>query len=199
MKYTELLKNIKEPIFSIQDLKLMGYKVISSQFSLYSKKGQIIKLKNGLYLMADKKKFAIKENMAFKMYEPSYISLEWALHYYGLIPEMVYNITSISTKATRKFKNYFGLFIYRKIKKELFWGYKKEEKNGQIYLIAEPEKALLDYIYFNLPKIKNDSDIEGLRLNPIIIKKMDAKKLKEYTKLFQNKKINKIITNICSL
>ncbi|MBU0647083.1 hypothetical protein KKC67_00695 [Patescibacteria group bacterium] len=197
MKYIELLKNIKEPIFSIQDLKLIGYKIIPSQFSAYSKKGQIIKLKNGLYLIADKKNFAIKENIAFKMYEPSYISLEWALYHYGFIPEIVYNITSISTKATRKFKNYFGLFIYRKIKKELFWGYKKEEKNGQIYLIAEPEKALLDYIYFNLPKIKNDADIEELRLNPIMIKKLDVKKLKKYTKLFKNKKISKIIVNIC--
>ncbi|MBI4653136.1 hypothetical protein HY750_02680 [Candidatus Kuenenbacteria bacterium] len=197
MKYIELLKNIKDPIFSIQDLKLMGYKIIPSQFSSYSKKGQIIKLKNGLYLIADKKNSAIKENMAFKMYEPSYISLEWALHYYGLIPEMVYNITSISTKATRKFKNYFGLFIYRKIKKMLFWGYKKEEKNKQVYLIAEPEKALLDYIYFNLSKIKNDVDIEELRLNPMIIKKLDFKKLKEYAKLFKNKKINKIVTKIC--
>ncbi|MDO9399183.1 MAG: hypothetical protein Q7T79_00635 [bacterium] len=197
MKYIELLKNIKEPIFSIQDLKLMGYKIIPSQLSSYSKKGQIIKLKNGLYLIADKKNFAIKENIALKIYEPSYISLEWALHYYGLIPEMVYNITSISTKATRKFKNNFGIFIYRKIKKELFWGYKKEEKNGQIYLIAEPEKALLDYIYFNLSKIKNDIDIEELRLNSAIIKKLNIKKLKEYALLFKNKRINEIISKIC--
>ncbi|MCX6717355.1 MAG: hypothetical protein NTU76_01600, partial [Candidatus Taylorbacteria bacterium] len=93
MKYIELLKNIQNPIFSIQDIKLMGYKVISSQLSSYAKKGQIVRLKNGLYLIADKKDTAVIENIALKMYEPSYISLEWALSMYGIIPEIVYNVT----------------------------------------------------------------------------------------------------------
>jgi len=196
MKYTELLKNLKDPIFSIQDLKLMGYKIIPSQISSYSKKGQIIKLKNGLYLIADKKDIVITENVAFKMYEPSYISLEWALSQYGIMPEVIYNITSVTTKATRKFKNGFGLFIYKSIKKNLFWGYKKEEKNGQVYLIAQPEKALLDYIYFNLPKIKKISDLDDLRLNKFVIKELDKNKLKKYTKIFNNKEISKIIEEI---
>ena len=196
MKYTELLKNLKDPIFSIQDLKLMGYKIIPSQISSYSKKGQIIKLKNGLYLIADKKDIVITENVAFKMYEPSYISLEWALSQYGIMPEVIYNITSVTTKATGKFKNGFGLFIYKSIKKNLFWGYKKEEKNGQVYLIAQPEKALLDYIYFNLPKIKKISDLDDLRLNKFVIKELDKNKLKKYTKIFNNKEISKIIEEI---
>jgi predicted transcriptional regulator of viral defense system len=196
MKYTELLKNIQNPIFSIQDIKLMGYKVISSQLSSYAKKGQIVRLKNGLYLIADKKNTAVIENIALKMYEPSYISLEWALSMYGIIPEIVYNVTSITTKATRKFKNGFGLFIYKTIKRNLFWGYKKEEKNNQMYLIAEPEKALLDYIYFNLSKIKKTEAIDELRLNKSVIRGLNQTKLKKYQKIFNNKKINKIIQEI---
>ncbi len=196
MKYTELLKNIQNPVFSIQDVKLLGHKVIPSQLSSYAKKGQIIRLKNGLYLITDKKGAAIIENVALKMYEPSYISLEWALSVYGIIPEIVYNVTSITTKATRKFKNEFGLFIYKTIKKNLFWGYKKEEKNGQMYLIAEPEKALLDYVYFNLSKIKKTEDIEELRLNKFLVRGLDQNKLKEYQKIFNNKKINKIMQEI---
>lgn len=196
MKYIELLEKISSPIFSIQDLKISGISMLPYQISKLNKDGYIQKIKNGLYLFSNKKELISSEYLAFKIYNPSYISLEWALHYYGLIPEIVYNITSISTKATRKFKNSFGVFIYRNIKKELFWGYKKEEKNGQIYLIAEPEKALLDYIYFNLSKIKSADDIEELRLNYSLIKKLDVKKLKEYTTLFKNKKIEEIIKKI---
>ena len=196
MKYTELLKNIQNPIFSIQDIKLMGYKVIPSQLSSYAKKGQIVRLKNGLYLIADKKDTAVIENIALKMYEPSYISLEWALSMYGIIPEIVYNVTSVTTKATRKFKNEFGLFIYKTIKRNLFWGYKKEEKNNQMYLIAEPEKALIDYIYFNLSKIKKTEAIDELRLNKSVIRGLNQTKLKKYQKIFNNKKINKIIQEI---
>jgi len=196
MKYIELLEKIDAPVFSTQDLKISGVSIFPYQISKLNKDGYIQKIKNGLYVFSNKKELIPEEHLAFKIYEPSYISLEWALHYYGLIPEMVYNVTSISTKATRKFKNDFGIFIYRNIKKELFWGYKKEEKNGQVYLIAEPEKALLDYIYFNLSRIKNDADILELRLNTILIKKLDIKKLKDYTLLFKNKKITEIITKI---
>jgi len=196
MKYIELLKKIKEPIFSIQDLKISGISILPYQISKLNKDGYLKKVRNGLYVYADKKELISQENLAFKIYSPSYISLEWALHHYGLIPEIVYNVTSISTKTTRKFKNDFGIFIYKNIKKDLFWGYKKEEKNGLIYLIALPEKALLDYIYFNLSKIKKDTDIEELRLNHDLIKKLDIQKLKEYMTLFKNKKINNIITKI---
>ncbi|MCX6717364.1 MAG: hypothetical protein NTU76_01645, partial [Candidatus Taylorbacteria bacterium] len=107
-----------------------------------------------------------------------------------------YNVTSITTKATRKFKNGFGLFIYKTIKRNLFWGYKKEEKNNQMYLIAEPEKALLDYIYFNLSKIKKTEAIDELRLNKSVIRGLNQTKLKKYQKIFNNKKINKIIQEI---
>lgn len=196
MKYIELLEKINTPIFSIQDLKISNVSILPYQISKLNKDGYLTKVKNGLYIFSNKKNLISIEHLAFKLYEPSYISLESALFYYGLIPEIIYNVTSISTKATRKFKNNFGVFIYRNIKKELFWGYKKEEKNGQVYLIAEPEKALLDYIYFNISKIKNTDDIEGLRLNYSIIKELDIKKLNEYTALFKNKKIKEIISEI---
>lgn len=196
MKYIELLEKISSPIFSIQDLKISGISMLPYQISKLNKDGYIQKIRNGLYIFSNKKKSVPVEHFAFKIYNPSYISLEWALYNYGLIPEMVYNTTSVSTKATRKFKNVFGIFIYRNIKKEFFWGYNKSEKNGCVYLIAEPEKALLDYIYFNLSKIKNDNDIAELRLNTSLIKKLDLKKLEEYTNLFKNKKIDDIIKKI---
>lgn len=192
MKYIDLAKNIKDPIFSLQDLKIAGLKVYPYQLSEWVKKGYLIKLKNGIYAISEKSESLANEYIAFNLYQPSYVSLEWALSKYGLIPEMVYNITSITTKTSRSFKNKFGIFIFKRIRKELFFGYNKINKDGQVYLMAEPEKALFDYIYLNSPRIKNQDDIRELRLNEAALKELDKKKLKQYFSAANNKKVMKI-------
>ncbi len=199
MKYIDLISKITDPIFSIQDLALMGIKVYPYQFSAWSRKKYIQKLKNGLYAINERAKNLKMETIAFNLYQPSYISLEWALFKYGLIPEIVFSPTSVTVKTTRTFKNNFGLFSYRHLKRELFFGYRKIGKNGQIYLIAEPEKALLDYLYLNSPKIKTPEDIEELRFNEIEIGKLDKTKLQKYAKIANNKNLQKLISKIANV
>ncbi|MCK5476082.1 MAG: hypothetical protein KAI71_05905 [Candidatus Pacebacteria bacterium] len=199
MKYIDLINETEDPIFSIQDLALMGIKIYPYQLSLWSQKKYIQKLKNGLYVISERAKNLKMETIAFNLYQPSYISLEWALFKYGLIPEIVFNPTSVTAKTTRTFKNNFGLFSYRHLKKELFFGYRKISENNQVYLIAEPEKALLDYLYLNSPKIKTAEDIEELRFNEIEIKKLNKEKLRKYTKMANNKNLQKLIHNIANV
>ncbi|MCK4540311.1 hypothetical protein KAU09_04115 [Candidatus Parcubacteria bacterium] len=199
MKYIDLINKVPDPIFSIQDLALMGIKIYPYQLSLWSQKKYIQKLKNGLYAISERAKSLKMETIAFNLYQPSYISLEWALFKYGLIPEIVFNPTSVTAKTTRVFKNNFGLFSYRHLKKELFFGYRKINENGQIYLIAEPEKALLDYLYLNSPKIKTQEDIKELRFNEIEIKKLNKTKLRKYTEMANNKNLQKLIYNITNV
>lgn len=193
VKYIDLAKKIKSPIFSLQDLKLLDLKVYPYQISNWVDKGYIIKLKNGIYVFADKAGGLKSEFLSFNIYQPSYVSLEWALSRYGLIPEMVYNCTAITTKTTRTYENKFGMFIYRNVKLNMFFGYKKVDENGQAYLIAEVEKALIDYVYLNMSKIKTESDVEELRLNEFELKKMDKKKLKQYLKIIGNKRLDATI------
>jgi len=193
MKYLELIKKIKDPIFSLQDLKLLNLNIYPYQLSNWTKKGYLIKIKNGLYAFSEKNSILKNEYIAFNLYQPSYVSMEWALSKYGLIPEMVYNCTSITAKTTRIFKNSFGFFSFRHVKKELFFGYKKIDDNGQIYLMAEPEKALIDYLYLNLHKIKNQADIDELRLNEFEISKLNKNKIKKFSLLFNNKKLDLIL------
>ena len=199
MKYVDLIDRIADPIFSIQDLALMGIKVYPYQLSLWSRKKYIRKLKNGLYVISERAKSLKMETIAFNLYQPSYISLEWALFKYGLIPEIVFNPTSVTARTTRTFKNSFGLFSYRHLKKELFFGYRKISENDQIYLIAEPEKALLDYLYLNSPKIKTPEDIEELRFNEIEIKKLNKTKLRKYAKMANSKNLQKLIYQIANV
>ena len=199
MKYIDLINKIEDPIFSVQDLALMRIKIYPCQLSLWSQKKYIKKLKNGLYVISKRAENLKMETIAFNLYQPSYISLEWALFKYGLIPEIVFNPTSVTAKATRTFKNSFGLFSYRHLKKELFFGYRKISENNQIYLIAEPEKALLDYLYLNSSKIKTAEDIEELRFNEIEIKKLNKEKLRKYAKIANNKNLQKLINQIANV
>lgn len=199
MRYIDLINKITDPIFSIQDLALMGIKIYPYQLSLWSQKKYIQKLKNGLYVVSERSKNLKMETIAFNLYQPSYISLEWALFKYGLIPEIVFNPTSVTAKTTRTFKNSFGLFSYRHLKKELFFGYRKVSANNQIYLIAEPEKALLDYLYLNSSKIKTPEDIEELRFNEIEIKKLNKEKLRKYAKMANSKNLQKLINQIANV
>ena len=91
-------------------------------------------------------------------------------------------------------RNEFGKFIYHSIKKSLFFGYQQIHVKSEPYLIAEPEKALLDFLYFKKSKIKAKEDIASFRFNWKSIKeKVDVKKLKKYLKIFNNKKLDKIV------
>lgn len=113
-------------------------------------------LKRGLYCFPEH--VTSKREVAQHLYSPCYISLEWALHNHGLLPDVPFSLTLISTRGSRHFKTAFGEFIYHKIKKELFWGY------DPATLMAVPEKALLDYFYFrSLPPAPKQDFWEEMR------------------------------------
>ncbi|KAF0133205.1 MAG: hypothetical protein FD145_1406 [Candidatus Saganbacteria bacterium] len=163
MKYTEFCKKISVPLFTSQDIRLAGGKVFAYQLSLWQKQGYIIKLKNGVYLFSDKVNDMAPEEVGGVLYGPSYVSLEKALSAYGLIPEMVYSITMVTPKTTRDYKTKVGNFLFRHVKPALFFGYTQRQGRSRAYLLAEPEKALLDTFYLN--KIKDNSGLAALRIN----------------------------------
>ena len=192
MKYNDLLSAIKSPIFSLNDLALSRLDVFDYQLSLWVKKGHLIRLKNGLYAFSRDKEKLRGEGIAFLLYQPSYLSLETALAWYGFIPEIVYAYTSITAKTTRAFENACGRFIYRHVKSELFWGYVQMNTDHGPYLLAEPEKALLDYFYLNLPRIDNEEDFENIRLNEEEMEKtLDKDKFIKYLDAFGVKKMER--------
>lgn len=90
------------------------------------------------------------ETLANSIYQPSYISAEWALQYYGLLTDRVYSITSVTTKKNAYFETPLGTFAYDHLNRKRYpVGYLiKVSKDSSSFLIARPEKALLDY--FNL-------------------------------------------------
>ncbi len=192
MKYNDLKKYIQGPVFSRQDLLLHGLTVYDYQLSLWVKKGYLLRLKNGLYIFAGETDRVKKEEVACLLYQPSYISLESALAHYGFIPEMVYAQVCVTAKINRTFDNHFGHFIYRHVKKTLFWGYKSVFTENGGYLLAEPEKALLDYLYLNLKTINSPADIEAIRLNKAQLQEhMDEERFRKYLAVFGGKKLER--------
>lgn len=194
MKYQELKKAINKPYFTNLDILLKKLNIYNYQLSTWKKKNYIGRLKSGIYFFVDEKEKITPLEISFLIYQPSYLSMESMLGYYGLIPEIVYGQTAVTTKITRRFSNDFGNFTYRHINPKLFFGYIPVETPFGKYLIAEPEKALLDYFYFNLGKINDQKDINELRINgEELCRVMDRKKIDAYLGEFNIEKLSNII------
>ncbi|MCB9790286.1 hypothetical protein H6762_04900 [Candidatus Nomurabacteria bacterium] len=188
MKYVDLKTKLKEIIvFSLNDIRQLDSSFYRSRLIEWSDKGYIIRLRRDKYMFSDTDTSeSILFHIANRIYSPSYISLETALSYYGLIPETVYSITSVTTRKTNEFENKLGKFIYRTLNSNLFWGY----DIVQNFQIAEVEKCILDYLYLN-PNIENESDFVELRFNgEDFLKKYSKEKFNKYLKIFNNKALN---------
>ena len=114
--------------------------------------GVLIPLKRGLFVISPKitLKEPCLELMSNHIYTPSYVSLHFALRNYGLIPEQTNLITCITTNHTRSFENTFGVFTYHGVSRSYFAiGLTSPTANDCSYLIASPEKALVDTILFS--------------------------------------------------
>ncbi|MFA5262249.1 MAG: hypothetical protein WC378_00380 [Opitutaceae bacterium] len=120
---------------------------IRVQLSRWMKQGKVIGLRRGRYTLAEMYRQAplTPSTLANQLYRPSYLSGLWGLGYHDLIPERVVWLTSVTSRVPRRFENPFGVFDYRNIKQDCFFGYRAVAHSGAEILVAEPEKALLDH------------------------------------------------------
>ncbi len=166
------------PYFRSEDLHMgraiLPYELV--QLSHWTQEGKVVRLKKGYYtLSAENRKRPLSAlELADALYRPSYISLEWALSRFGMIPEAVGTLTSVSPLKTAIFQNDFGSFSYKHIAQNLFSGF-TQEKLPAPHFLATPEKAVLDFIHLSIPrsqKITQDILIRGYRFQNLgILKK----------------------------
>lgn len=185
------------PVFSITEIERRFPGFEHENLLNWQKRGYLVKIRNGWYSLVDE--IQTIEHLWFaanKIYKPSYISLHSAFAHYGWIPEGVFTITSISTNKTTFFDTPKGRFTYRSIKPSLFFGYRILTYEGYGIKMAEPEKALLDFLYFH-PKLAHESDFESYRLNLIQMREdIDAKQLDAYNSLFGSATLTKRVAVI---
>lgn len=160
-----------------------------NNFVRWVNKGLLIRLRQGYYTFPEykgKPDFALY--FANRIYRPSYVSLHTALAFYGMIPEAVIQITSVTSLKTVSFTNDFGEYGYKSVKEELMFGYDlKPIADGRTFQLAKPEKALLDLLYL-YPFYNTGQELEDLRLDEDFLQDdLDRKLLEEYTLKFENK------------
>lgn len=163
---------------------LVNSAAIKVQISRWVKSGKLLQLKRGLYLLAEpyRKVQTSEFYIAGVLKNPSYVSLEKALEYHGLIPEAVAVYTSVTTKRPESFRTPAGMYDYQHVKPSLFWGYTSVTFHGQTFFMATAEKALLDFFYLKHVKVSEDY-LEGLRLQNT--EDIDLEKLAAYARRFQ--------------
>jgi predicted transcriptional regulator of viral defense system len=198
MRYLDFYNQFQDRILiDVREVRNAFPTFESRRFYEWQKKGYLKKLSNLFYVFTNNTTSEGEHHfIANKLVEPSYISTESALRAYNLIPEIVFLTTCITTRKTRFIETPIGNFQYHSIKESLFFGYKLVDINGITYKIAEPEKALLDFLYLR-SDLKNRSDLIELRINEEIYHTtIDQNKLKQYLLVFNSvtlsKKINKL-------
>jgi predicted transcriptional regulator of viral defense system len=179
------------PIITLRDIYKSFPDFDTKNLINWQKKGYLVKLRNGYYILTETKtdEFRLYQ-IANKLYEPSYISLESALNYYGIIPEGVYKIQSVSTRKTGTFTTSVVTFNYRSIKKELYFGYQLATKNNCTYRIASREKAVLDFLYLR-SDINDYLNFDSLRWNREELQQICEKTLNDYLCIYNSPVLNK--------
>lgn len=179
----EKLLNKGMKVFTLLDFKRLFPKSLSQiQYFLetQTKQGFFVRLKKGLYAL--KTDLPGDEEIANALYKPSYLSFEYALARYSIIPESPYHFTSATTNPTRIFTIVNIAYSYYTIKQEAYTGYYLDTTSGKKVLIAESEKALADFLYF----ISIGKRFWNDRFNTA---KLDRDKLIKYAKLFDREKV----------
>jgi len=205
MRYLEFKNAFGEfPVISSSQFSGVTENIDALRWNLASwqKKGLVAKLRKGLYILneRDRKINPSRIFLANALYFPSYVSTEYALGYYDLIPERVEDVTSVTAKKTIRFSNAFGTFVFQHVKTALFFGFTKiEDENGFPVLVAQPEKALLDFIYLNLQSFTGEGkDVfdRSYRFQNLGI--LRKGRLKEFAGRYAIKAVREVAANLLS-
>lgn len=163
------------------------------------RKKMLIRVKKGIYVFGEtyaRGPFS-REVLANMIYGPSYVSLDYALHYYALIPERVEAVTSVTCGRSRRFSTPVGLFVYHMIPMEAYQiGMDRVElEGGRSFLMATPEKALADKLRDERGTgIRTQRDmrsylLDHLRIDSEGLGKLDSNRLAVIASRYHSRKI----------
>lgn len=178
--------------FNVQQVKIAFPDFDRTNYTRWVKQGLLLRLRQEWYAFPDMLKEAdFARFIAERIYRPSYISLHSALSFYGMIPESVMRITSVSTMKTVSFENEFGQYSYQSVRPSCFFGYEpRQTMGGRSFMLAHPEKALLDLLYL-YPQYNTEEDIEELRLDEdYMTSELNYDRLDEYQHRIGNKALD---------
>jgi predicted transcriptional regulator of viral defense system len=177
---------------------------VRKQLSRWKQSGRVLQLRRGLYALAPPYQKVTPHPflVANRLAPGSYISLQSALAYYGLIPEYVPVVTSVGSGRPRQWETSFGNFVLRHIKSDLLYGYERVQvapsqgASSQQAFVALSEKALLDLLYLE-PHSATPEYIHELRLQNL--DSLDLERLDQFVKRTGSPKLRAATTLITEL
>ena len=184
--------------FNINQVLLWEKDFDRNNLTRWCRRGLLEKLRNQYYAFPEYRQVPdFSRYVANRIYAPSYISLHNALSFYGMIPEEVVQLTSVTTLKTARFENAFGTFHYQNVKTPLFFGYEiKTMQSGRGLMFATPEKALLDLLYLN-SYYKTEQDMEELRLDEDFMQnELNIERLNAYLSKMESKTLEQKIRRL---
>jgi len=209
MNTFQLKKKIGLNVFTIDMVKpllVLEYKQPLIKINAMIKKGDLFQLKRGVYAFnSDYRDYPLNLiAVANLLHKPSYVSFEYALSYYGLIPERVYSVTSATSYKSSEYSTEIGKFSYTKVSSKVYslgleWKY--DNRDGG-YLIATVEKALCDKIYQDLraKKLKKNEIFDylenDLRIEWSELKKLDTTLMWKISMAYSSSLLQKITATI---
>ncbi len=203
MNFRELVEIVgNEPIFETGFLLAgdVDPADVQRQLSRWTKAEQLYQLRRGLYALAPPyQKISPHPFYVANRLIPtgSYVSLQSALGYYGLIPEYVPIVTSVTTGRPTRWDTPLGTHEFRHIKTELLYGYQSIDfGQNQAAFVATPEKALLDLIYLE-PKADSLNYLEALRLQNV--EQLDLDQLQQFAQRAKSPKLVRAVSNISAI
>lgn len=181
-------------VFSLSDIRKVFLHFDSRRLIEWQRKGYLAKVINKWYLFTD---IPVTENLLYRIsnciYRPSYLSLESALAFHHLIPEAVYSQQAVTTLKSITYNTAAGSFNYRKIKPGLFFGYQVLHLDGLPALMADMEKALLDFLYFQSGNI-TEENLMAFRLNITELQhSLNWDKMAQYATVYNSNILNRRI------
>jgi hypothetical protein len=197
----ELRRRISGEEFDYQALLdgLREYNRPRDKITNLLRQGDIIRVKKGIYIFGerDRRRVFSRELLANMIYGPSYVSLETALNYYGLIPERVEAMTSVTGARGRRFFTPVGLFIYRGVPMNAYRiGIDQVElESGRSFLIATPEKALADKIQADRgTAIRTQTEmrtylLDSLRIDPDGLRRLNTETISLIADQYRSRKL----------
>jgi predicted transcriptional regulator of viral defense system len=172
---------------------------VRKQLSRWTASGKLYQLRRGLYCLAPPYQKVVPHPflIANRLLGGSYVSLQSALAYYGMIPELVSATTSVTTAHPTTYSTPFGQCDFRHIQVRWFHTYHRVElENDQWAFIATPEKALLDLVYLQ-PGGDKENYLRSLRLQALDQLELDVLQRLAFTAT--KPKLMRAVKTICHL
>lgn len=200
------LRNLPRPYLTDAEMAVFLEGTPDSRYSKIKRmaaQGKLLHIRRGLYCLTEIVGHPAKVHayeLAQQIYGPSYISLESALSFHQLIPEMTLTVTSTVVKRSKHFMTPFGQFSYLHLPDKNFYiEVELIKENGYVFLMAKPWKAICDYVFCYKKNWQSMDPLQkSLRIDAERLPALNQNEIQLLDEYYHHRRISRFLNGICS-